>query len=52
MRGWFSPASFPYSLVFPLPGRPAFCLLLGCASIVRTPRTTRRWIFRLTTTKN
>jgi hypothetical protein len=30
----------------------AFCLLLGCASIVRTPRTLTRWIFRLTTTKN
>jgi len=26
--------------------QPAFCFLAGCASIVRTPRTLTRWIFR------
>jgi hypothetical protein len=31
---------------------PAFCFLAARVSILRTPRTTRRWIFRLTTTKN
>ncbi len=52
MIGWFSLACFPYCPDFPLPSRPAFCSQLGCASIVRTPRTLTRWIFHLATTKN